>query len=170
MMIKAITERYSCRAYSDKPVGEEEVAEIVEAGMRAPSGMNVRPWHIVVVRDDRLRGELADVHQYAGFCAQSPVVFVVCGDAVASDHWWLEDCAAVTENMLLQATELGLGTCWIGIRGSDERGYDREATVRQLLGIPDHIRVSALISCGYPASAGKPKAAGPMENVHHDGW
>ncbi len=169
-MIKAITERYSCRAYSDKPVGEEEVAEIVEAGMRAPSGMNVRPWHIVVVRDDRLRGELADVHQYAGFCAQSPVVFVVCGDAVASDHWWLEDCAAVTENMLLQATELGLGTCWIGIRGSDERGYDREATVRQLLGIPDHIRVSALISCGYPASAGKPKAAGPMENVHHDGW
>ena len=169
-MSKAIAERYSCRAYSDKAVTDEDVAEIVEAGMHAPSGMNVRPWHIVVVRDDKLRAELANVHQYASFCAQSPVVFVVCGDEVASDHWWLEDCSAVIENMLLQAADLGLGTCWIGIRGSDERGYDLEATVRQILDIPDHIRVSALISCGHPASAGKSKPAGPMENVHHDGW
>ncbi len=169
-MIKAIAERYSCRSYSDKDVSEETVNEIVTAGMRAPSGMNVRPWHIIVVRDAGLRGQLSEVHQYAGFCAQSPVVFAICGDEQASDHWWLEDCAAVTENMLLQAAELGLGTCWIGIRGSEKRGHDREAVVREILGIPDHIRVSALISCGYPTSAGKPKAAGPMENVHHDGW
>lgn len=169
-MIKAIAERYSCRSYDDEPVSDEAVSEIVEAGMRAPSGMNVRPWHIVVVRDPQLRAQLARVHQYAGFCAQSPVVFAVCGDEQASDHWWLEDCAAVIENMLLQATDLGLGTCWIGIRGSEERGCEREDIVRDILGIPEHIRVSALISCGHPAEAGKPKPAGPMENVHHDRW
>lgn len=170
MVIKAIAERYSCRAYSDKPVSDEAVGEIVEAGMHAPSGMNVRPWHIVVVRDPELRAQLGQVHQYAGFCAQSPVVFAVCGDEQASEHWWLEDCAAVIQNMLLQASELGLGTCWIGIRGSEERGYEHEDTVRRILGIPDHIRVSGLISCGYPASPGTPKSAGPMEQVHHDRW
>lgn len=169
-MLKAIAERYSCRSYTDAPVSEEAVTEIVRAGMRAPSGMNVRPWHIIVVRDPDLRAQLAQVHQYSGFCAQSPVVFAVCGDAQASSHWWQEDCAAAIQNMLMQATDLGLGTCWIGIRGGEERGYEREDAVRKVLEVPDHIRILALISCGHPASPGTPKPAGPMEQVHYDGW
>ncbi|MFO7946404.1 MAG: nitroreductase family protein [Armatimonadota bacterium] len=169
-MIKAIEERYSCRSYSSDPVSDEDVQEIVEAGMNAPSGVNHRPWHVVVVRDEETRKKLSQTHQYAGFCAESPVVFAVCGDETESEHWWREDCAALIENMLLQATDLGLGTCWIGILGSEQRGHDREEHVRKTLGIPDHIRVSALVSCGYPARPGKPKPPGPMDNVHHEEW
>lgn len=169
-MLKAIAQRCSCRAYTDTPPTEEEIATIVEAGMKAPSGMNVRPWHIVVVTDQQTREKLAQTHQWSFFCAQSPVVFAVCGDEQASDHWWAEDCAAVIENMLIQATDLGLGTCWIGIRGSETRGYDREDYIREVLGIPAEIRVSGLIACGHPAKEPQVKPAGPMENVHRNGW
>ncbi len=169
-MNKAIAERYSCRAYSDEPVSKADIDEIVKAGMRAPSGMNARPWHIIIVRDQALRYKLSQTHQYASFCAQSPVVFVVCGDPEASDHWWQEDCAAVIENMLLQAADLELGTCWIGIRGSEKRGYDREEYVKRVISAPDNIRVSGIIACGHAASAPNPKPAGPMENIHHDQW
>ncbi len=169
-MLKAIAERYSCRSYSDEPVSEEEIGEIVAAGMRAPSGMNVRPWHIIVVRDAGLREKLAQTHEWSFFCAASPVVFAVCGDEGASDHWWLEDCAAVTENILLQAADFGLGTCWVGIRGSDQRGHDREEYIREVLDIPEEIRVSAIIACGHPDKPARPKPAGPMENVHYDTW
>jgi len=169
-MLKAIAERYSCRAYSDKPVSEADIDTIVEAGMKAPSGMNLRPWHIVVVTDPDTRAKLSETHQWSFFCAQSPVVFAVCGDDEASDHWWCEDCAAVIENMLIQAADLGLGTCWIGIRGSDSRGFDREDYIRAVLDIPDEIRVSGLIACGYAAKEPQVKPAGPMENVHRETW
>lgn len=169
-MIDAIKNRYSCRSYSSDPVSDEDVQQIVEAGLHAPSGVNYRPFHIVVVRDQGTREKLSQTHEYASFCADSPVVFVVCGDEEQSEHWWPEDCAAVIENMLLQATDLGLGTCWIGIRGGETRGYDRENHVREVIGAPDEIRISALISCGYPDGTPSPKPPGPMENVHHDSW
>jgi len=170
MIIEAITRRYSCRSYKSDPVSDEAVNEIIEAGMNAPSGVNARPWHIVVVRDKQMRKLLSKTHRYAGFCAESPLVFVICADTLASDHWWPEDCAAVTQNMLVQATELGLGTCWIGIRGSEKRGYDREEYVRKVIGTPQNIRISALVSCGYADGPAHPQPAGPMQNVHHDGW
>lgn len=169
-MIEAIENRYSCRSYKSDPVSEEDVDKIVRAGLNAPSGVNHRPFHIVVVRDQNTREKLAETHKYAGFCAESPVVFVVCGDESESQHWWPEDCAAVIENMLLQATDLDLGTCWIGIRGGEERGYDREEHVREVIGAPEGIRISAMISCGYPADSPNPKPPGPMENVHHESW
>lgn len=169
-MIPAIENRYSCRSYKSDPVSDEDVQEIVEAGLNAPSGVNHRPFHVVVVRDEQTREKLAQTHQYSGFCADSPVVFVVCGDEQKSEHWWPEDCAALIENMLLQAQDLGLGTCWIGIRGGETRGYDRENHVRAVIGAPDEIRISALISCGYPDGTPNPKPPGPMENVHHESW
>lgn len=169
-MLEAIARRCSCRKYADRPVPDDAVEEIVQAGMRAPSAMNVRPWHIVVVRDDMLRQQLAGVHDYAGFCADSPVVLVVCGEGTREDDSWIEACSALVQNMLLQATELGLDTCWVGIRGNDHAGYEYEAAVRSILGIPDDIRVLAQISCGYAAEPVTPKAPASMEKVHHDTW
>lgn len=169
-MLKAIRQRRSVRSYKPDPVPEAAITQICEAAFSAPSANNVRPWHIVVVTDELKRQALAKVHQYAGFCAQSPVVMVVCADATAADHWWVEDCAAATENAMIQAAELGLGTCWIGIRGSQDRGYEREATVRNLLDIPEHIRVLCTFSLGYPASEGTNRGPGPMEHIHREQW
>jgi nitroreductase len=146
------------------------VDELVRAALCAPSGNNARPWHIIVVRDIEKRKALAQTHRWAFFCADSPVVIAVCADEQKSPHWWPEDCAAAIENVLIQATAMGLGTCWVGVRGSQERGMEREEHVSAVLGLPSNIRVSALIAVGFPAAQPQPKGPGPMEAVHYEGW
>ena len=169
-MLEAIAKRASCRSYKPDPVPDEMIDELVKAALSAPSGNDARPWHIIVVKDAERRKALSEVHKWAFFCAESPVVLVICGDPKKSPHWWIEDCSAATENVLIQATALGLGTCWVGIRGSEERGYDREQKVREICGIPDDIRVECLISVGWPAEQPKPKGPGPMDAVHYETW
>jgi nitroreductase len=169
-MLEAIRERRSVRRYKPDDVRDEDLQTIAEAALSAPSANNQRPWHLVFVRDAATRTALSKVHPWAGFCAQSPVVVVVCGDENASQHWWIDDCSAATENAMVQAAALGLGTCWVGIRGSDERGYEREAYVRQVLGIPSHIRILCAFSLGYPADEGSNRSPGPMGNVHRERW
>jgi len=169
-MLDAIARRASCRSYKPDPVPEEMIDELIRAGLSAPSANNARPWHLIIVRDAKKRTALSHTHQWANFCAQSPVVIAVCADEKKSPHWWPEDCAAAIENILLQATALGLGTCWVGVRGSEKRGMEREEHVRNVLNLPDNIRVSALIAVGFPESEPKPKGPGPMEAVHLDGW
>lgn len=169
-MLDAIAKRASCRSFRPDPVPDEIVEELVKSALCAPSANNTRPWHLIVVRDAEKRKALSLTHQWAFFCAESPVVIAVCGDEKRSPHWWPEDCAAAVENILIQATALGLGTCWVGVRGSPERGMEREEHVSAVLGIPDHVRVSALIAVGFPAAAPKPKGPGPLEAVHQEGW
>jgi nitroreductase len=171
-MIDAIAKRASCRAYKPDPVPDEAVTELVHAALSAPSANNARPYHVIVVRDPAKRAVLATVHQYASFCAQSPVVIVICAEAEKSQHWWIEDCCAAVENVLIQATALGLGSCWIGLRGNPKwgRDYDRESKVREVCGIPENIRVEALITIGYPATDLRPKGPGPLEHIHTETW
>lgn len=169
-MLDAIAKRVSCRSYRPEPVPEEAVTELLHAALCAPSAHNARPWHLLVVRDAERRRALSRVHRWAGFCAQSPVVIVVAADPSRSEHWWIEDCAAAVENILIQATAVGLGTCWVGVRGSDERGYEREERVRQVCGIPAHIRIAALVAVGYPAAEGQPKGPAPLEAIHGETW
>jgi nitroreductase len=169
-MLEAIKQRRSVRQYKPDPVPAEAIAEIVAAAFSAPSANNVRPWHLIVVTDKAKRAALAQAHQYAAFSADAPVIMVMCGNECDSDHWWIEDCAAATENAMIQAAALGLGTCWIGIRGSDERGYEREDLVRELLGIPDCIRVLCTFALGFPAGPGSNRGPGPMDHVHHEKW
>lgn len=172
-MLDAIRKRCSVRQYSDEPVAEDDLEEILAAALSAPTANNIRPWHIVVVTDPEKRAKLSNVHQWAGFCAQSPVVLVFCGDGRRQPHWWIEDTCAALENALIQAAELGYGTCWIGIRGSEAEegpGFEREEMVRDLLGIPEHIRVLALVSLGRPQGDFTPKQPGPMDAIHRESW
>ena len=170
-MLEAIAERASVRSYKPDPVSEQDVQTILEAALHAPSANNARPWHIVVVRDEGKRQQLSRVHQWASFCTQSPVVLVFCAEEQASPHWWIEDASAAVENALIQAVDLGLGTCWIGIRGgSPGHPMSTEEQVRKVCGIPEGIRVLGLVSLGYPATPPQPKPPGPMANVHHEQW
>ena len=169
-MLDAIAKRCSVRSYKPDPVSESDLQAVLEAGLCAPSANNSRPWHLIVVTDADLRKELASVHQWAFFCADSPVVIAVCAEEAASPHWWVEDCSAATENILIQAAGLGLGTCWIGVRGDRETGMEREEKVRRTLNLPDSIRCLCLISLGHPTSETNPKAPGPMERVHRETW
>ena len=170
-MLKAIADRASVRAYKPDPVPEEDLQTILEAALHAPSANNARPWHVIVVRDAAKRQQLSQVHQWAGFCTQSPIVLVFCAEESRSPHWWIEDLSAAVENALIQAVDLGLGTCWVGIRGGGPgHALRAEEHVRHVCGLPAGIRVLALVSLGYPSRPPHPLPPGPMTNVHYDSW
>lgn len=146
---EAIKARRSVRAYQDRPVGEKELERVLEAARLAPSASNRQEWKFVVVRDKRLRQQLADTAHGQDFVGQAPVVIVAC--AVEHDHVMscghpshLVDVSIAIDHITLAARELGLGTCWIG-------AFD-QAQVRKILGIPASVQVIELLPLGYPAS------------------
>ena len=166
---EAIRKRFSVRAYKDKPVEEERLNSVLEAARNAPSAGNVQEWHFVVVRDRETRQKLIDVAAGQKFVGQAPVVIAAC--ASNTDHVmrcgqlaYPIDIAIAIDHMTLQATEVGLGTCWIGSFHEDR--------ARELLGIPPDIRIVQLLTLGYPATdppATKPRK--PLDDIiHYDKW
>jgi len=137
----AIQMRRSVRSYQDRPVAQESLNRVLEAGRLAPSANNLQPWHFVVVTDGRKREELSH-GRWAKFLKECPVVIVGCGDQRASPKWHVIDVAIALQQMVIAATAEGLGTCWIG-------SFD-EGVVRSSLGIPDNYKVVAMLAVGYP--------------------
>jgi nitroreductase len=114
---------------------------VVEAARISPSASNRQPWHFIIVTDSEKRKALSK-GLYAKFVHEAPTVIVACGDEKASPNWYTVDTSIAIQSMVLVATGEGLGTCWIG-------SFD-ELDVRKLLGIPEHLRVIALLPIGYP--------------------
>ena len=144
-VIKAIRERRSIRKYKPDPIGDEDMQVILQAGRWAPSASNKQPWHFIVVQDAERRKKLAKAHAYGRFMAESPVVIVVIGDPSKHPKYYLADPHNAVQNMLLAAYSLGLGTCWMGVRDTDI-----EPAFRDILGIPEDLRVVCCVSVGYP--------------------
>lgn len=119
---------------------KETLEKILEAARIAPSAKRVQPWHFILVTEAGKRKELSR-GAYAKFLAKTPVVIVACGDTKASPDWCVVDVAIAMENMVLEATNEGLGTCWVG-------SFD-EQQVKKLLKIPEHFTVVALLAVGY---------------------
>jgi nitroreductase len=161
--LSMIFARRSVRAYTEQPVSEEDVRSLLEAGMAAPSANNRRPWHFVLVRDREALRKLAEKHPYGKMLAGAALAIVVCGDPSASD-WWVQDCAAATENILIAAAGLGLGGVWLGCHGRQER----EQAVRSILGIPGRLGILSLLSLGHPAEKKAPRTQYEEERIHWD--
>lgn len=163
-----VLERRSIRKYTGEPVTEGEVRRLLEAGMAAPSAGDERPWHFVVIRERALREQVPSFHPYAQMVAEAPVAVLVCGEQGLEKHkgYWVQDCSAATENILIEAVELGLGAVWLGIHPV----ADREAGCRRLLGIPDDVTPFALIAVGRPAERKEPARRYSERRVHRDRW
>jgi len=140
-VFEAVQARRSVRAYQSTPVPKEKLLQVLEAGRLAPSASNIQPWHFIVVTDAEKRERLAQ-GMFSKFLKEAPVVIVGCGDQRASPKWFMVDVAIAMQNMVLTATSMGLGTCWVG--------SFEENQVRQLLKIPENYRVVALLALGYP--------------------
>jgi nitroreductase len=140
-VFETIKIRKSVRAYDSRPIPNEILLRILDAGRLAPSAGNIQPWHFVVVSDIEKRKRLAKA-RYARFLAEAPVVIVGCGNQKASPKWYMVDVTIALEHMVLTATNEGLGTCWIGSFSENE--------IREMLKIPENFRVIALLSIGYP--------------------
>lgn len=144
--------RFSCRRFRREPVSEEALAYLLEAARWAPSAGNLQPWRFLVVRQAALRAALAAAAAGQRFVAEAPLLVVVCAVPAESARGYgergaslycLQDTAAAVENLLLAATELGLGSCWVG--AFDER------RVASVLGLEEGVRPVALVAVGSPA-------------------
>lgn len=150
-MLDVIKKRRSIRRYLPREVEEEKIIEILKAAMFSPSANHRRPWEFIVVKDSKTRNKLSLSTNWSSFAGGAPVVIVVVSDETKSREW-LEDASIVGEHIYLEATNQGLGTCWVQIRDSKRpNGDGAEDYVRSLLGIPSNFRVVCLMPIGYPA-------------------
>lgn len=140
-VFEAVKKRRSIRRYLPNPVSKSILKRILEAGRLAPSASNLQPWHFIVVTDPKKRKALS-AGRSAKFLTKSPVVIVGCGNRAASPKWYIVDTTIALENMVLVATEKGIGTCWIG--------SFNEESFKDLLKIPKEFTVVAMLSVGYP--------------------
>ncbi len=144
---KAIRERRSIRKYSDGEIPQDDMDLIMEAAMMAPSARNSRPWTFVVVRDVIKKEELSVTNPYTKMVSSASCAIVVCGLPSLSE-FWQQDCGAAIENMLLQAKDLGYGTCWCGLYPKGESVEH----VKNVLHIDDAVPM-ALVALGIPAES-----------------
>jgi nitroreductase len=141
-VLEAIQKRYSCRKYLEKDIPKDLILKILEAARLAPSAGNIQPWFFIIVNDKEKKEIIAKSGRWANFIEKAPIVIVGCGNKEASPKWYKVDVSIAMEHMVLEATELGLGTCWVG-------SFD-EKKVKEILKIPEKYEVVALLAIGYP--------------------
>jgi flavin reductase (DIM6/NTAB) family NADH-FMN oxidoreductase RutF/nitroreductase len=169
--LAVIHNRKSVRSYTNRPVSRELLSELVKAGMAAPSAVDKRPWAFVAITDRAMLDKLADVLPYAQMLREATAAIVVCGDmnkALSGDlqAYWVQDCSAATQNILLAAESMGLGAVWTGVHPV----VDREKVVVDILGAPEHIVPLNVIAVGYPAGLQKPKNKWDASILHWERW
>lgn len=165
-LIQTIFARRSIRKYTQEPVNEEQIQTLLEAAMAAPSASNRKPWQFVVVTERETLDALAESHRHGKMLFDAPLCISVCGDLTEMERFWVQDCSAATENLLLAATALGLGAVWLGVYPRDER----VKAVRQILALPEHITPLNLISVGHPAEEKRSRTQFDDARVHRESW
>jgi nitroreductase len=163
-MIDLIRNRRSIRKYTDEPIDRDKVDLLVETLLRSPSSRNINPWEFVLVDDRELLARLALAKKHGSELIKgAPLAIVICADETRSDVW-VEDCSITAILVQLAAQSLGLGSCWVQIRERmHASGITSEKYVRELLGMPEHIKVEAIIAIGWPAEKRLPLTADKLQ-------
>ncbi len=163
--VDVIHQRTSIRSFHDRKVSREQLETIVRAGMAAPSAMNKQPWKFIVIEDPEVLQALGDIPT-SKMARQAPAAIIVCGDLEkAGEGWlqqyWIQDCSAATQNILLAITDLGLGGVWTGIYPAE----DRMEIVSDLLNLPETLIPLNVIPLGYSADTKEPMDKWKPDNV-----
>ena len=164
-VMEAILKRRSIRKYEDRPVSQEQLTGLLEAAMAAPTAFNSMPWEFVVVTDPEVLAKLKAGLMFARHNA--PAAIVVCGNPKvarnkACERFWVQDCSAAIENILLAAVGMGLGTVWIGLHPI----YNFESRVKKILGLPEAVTPLGMVLVGYPAEEKAPRTQYEEQRVH----
>jgi nitroreductase len=154
--LEAIRKRRSIRRYTGDPIPREDLKTIVDAGRLAATGNNRQPWDFIVVTD---REMIEQLKVASWWMEKAGAIIALVLDP--SSRWWLEDGSAAVENMLIAATALGYGSCWL-------EGYTlpREEEFKGLLGVPEDRRLLTLVPIGVPAESPAPEKKS-LEQVLH---
>ncbi len=169
--LKTIHQRKSVRHYTDQQVTKEQLEILVKAGMAAPTAMNKQPWTFVVVHDQQHMDTLASYLPTKKMLNSASAAIVVCGDMNQAlegvgQEYWIQDCSAATQNILLAAESMGLGAVWLGIYPSEK--YVN--AVSECLKLPEHVTALCVLSIGYPVGDEKPKDKWKPEKLHWEKW
>lgn len=167
-LMEAIRTRRSIRKFQNRPVPDDMLKTIIEAAMLAPSAGNQQPWHFVVIKDRKKLDAIPSFHPYSKMVLQVPVAILICGDPDQKPwpDFWVQDCSAAAQNLLLAARDLGLGTVWTGVYPDKSRmdGF------RKSFAIPEHIFPFALIPVGWPVGDFLPADRFNPERIHQEIW
>lgn len=165
-----IFSRRSVRKFEDREVPAAMLQDMLEAGMAAPSAVAKDPWHFIVLREKAELNRLADLLQHGQMLRQAGAAFVVCGDIRQAhdqqESYLLQDLSAATENILLAANALGLGTCWLGVHPRPERMEG----IKKLFQLPDNIIPMCGIAIGWPAEPPPARTRFNPDKVHQGRW
>jgi nitroreductase len=166
--LDAIFTRRSIRKYTDRAVPDELVLQLLRAAMAAPSAGNEQAWQFIVIRDRALLDAIPKFHPYAAMLKYASVAVLVCGDLTLEKYkgYWVQDCSAATQNLLLAATAQGLGAVWTGVYPME----DRVAGMRRLLNLPEHVVPLSLVPLGFPAEQQGRADRFDQARIHHDRW
>jgi nitroreductase len=148
-MNQLIESRQSVRKFkADKPVTREQLNRLLEAAMFAPSACNSRPWEFIAITKRETLNEIANVHPYAKMCetATAAIIVVAIPPTGTPEGYFPQDCAAATQNILLEAASMGLGTCWCGVYPKDKL----IASIRKHFSIPETKIPFNVIAIGVP--------------------
>lgn len=157
-VFEAVRTVLAVRSYQDRPIPEEIVRRILEAGRLTGSAMNRQPWHFIVVRDRETIQRLAELARTGPYIAQAPLLIVV---AIEKTRFAVSDGSRAIQSMILTAWSEGIGSNWVGFVGMDE--------IKPVLGIPEELDVLAILPFGYPArpvGRGK-KQRKPLSEIAH---
>jgi nitroreductase len=169
--LSVIHSRKSVRHYSGKPVSKDDLTTLLKAGMAAPTARNQQPWVFIAVTNEDALLALAKGLPYTKMIVKSRACIVVCGDMDKAlpgkeQDFWIQDCSAASENILLAAEAMGLGAVWSGMYPLEER----VAHVRKVLGLPDNIIPLNVIAVGHPSGIDKPHSKYDPKNIHWQAW
>ncbi|MEW6696430.1 MAG: nitroreductase family protein [Bacillota bacterium] len=163
-----IMSRKSIRIYSSQPVADEVIKDLLKAAMSAPSAGNQQPWHFIVISDREILDAIPNFHPYSYMLGGAKVTILVCGDERLEiiKGYWVQDCSAATQNILIEAHAKGLGAVWLGIYPIKERieGF------RKLLNLPEQVVPLSLIPIGYPEEQVEVADQYKEDRVHYNRW
>ena len=156
-MIELLRNRRSIRKYTDKCIEPEKIEILKEAILRSPSSRNIDPWAFIFVDDGEVLRQLALCKPHgAKFLEWAALGIVICADGQKSDVW-IEDCSIASILVQMVAQSIGLGSCWIQVRNRTFNDQlSSEQYIRDLLNIPNHVKVESIIAIGYPAEKREP--------------
>ena len=166
--IDVILTRRSVRKYTDEEIVDETIKKLIEAGVSAPSAGNQQLWHFIVLDDKDTISKIQSFHPNAKFLKEAKKVILVCGDLNLEKfkNYWTLDCSAATQNILLAARALGLGSCWLGVYPRE----DRIENLKKLFDLPENVIPFSLISLGYTSEKQEKVDRYKKERIHYNKW
>ncbi len=166
--VDLLFERHSLRRYRQEPVDPQDIQTILQAGMSAPSAHNSQPWEFLVVQDKERLSACAGIRKFWGMLSDAPMAILVLanleGYKGSAREFFLQDCSAAAENMLLAATALGYGGVWLGIYPLEEP----QQQLREIFQIPEAVLPVVMLPIGRPETPPEVKRRSTPEKIHYE--